>query len=121
MSGTAGQQIAAAGTMPQIGTYVQDAAEPNGQTNFIGCNPEIAYTTDVLGLWNATSFTCPTNEESAAGGIASWVVLDTSGPLIPTDTVTIASGVATKDNSTGTHTCFANVLDGEYFWAVDVA
>lgn len=116
MSGTAGQQIGTSGTIPPIGAYVQDATHPNGITNFIGCNPEIAYKTD-QGI--ALAFTCPTNEEAATGGVGVWV--KSASTLIPTDKVAIVDGVATKDNTTGTHTVFTNAVANDYLWVLDVA
>lgn len=120
MTGVAGSTIGIAGVQPAIGAYVQDATHPNGETNYIGCNPATAHDTDVLGQWSATAtFTCPTNEEAAAGGIGSWV--KSASVLVPTDKVVIANGVATKDNATGTHTVFCKAAVGQYLWAVDIA
>ena len=120
MTGVAGSTIGVAGVQPSIGLYVQDATHPNGETNYIGCNPLKAYDTDVLGQWSATeAFTCPTNEEAATGGVGTWV--KSASTLVPTDKVTIADGVATKDNSTGTHTVFCNAVLGQFLWVLDVA
>ena len=120
MTGVAGSTIGISGVQPAIGAYVQDATHPNGETNYIGCNPLKAYDSDVVGQWNATTaFTCPTNEESATGGVGTWV--KSASVLIPTDKVVIADGVATKDNSTGTHTVFCNAAVDQYLWVLDVA
>ena len=115
----AGAQIGTTGTQPAIGAYVQDAAAPSADTNYIGVNTKVAYKTNVLGEAYAAGFTCPSNEEAATGGIASWV--QSASTLVPTDKVAIVSGVATKDNATGTHTVFCNAVSGDYLWVTDVA
>ena len=118
MSGNLGAQIAAAGVQPPIGAFVQDAVHPNGATNFIGCNPEIAYVSNEAGIVIGSG--CETNYGTALTSTGSKAATYCSSAvvLIPTDKVTISSGVATKDNSTGTHTVFADVPAGGYFWAV---
>ena len=118
MSGTCGAEIAAAGVQPPIGVFVQDALHPNGATGFIGCNPEIAYATNEEGINIAT--TCSTNYGTAltSTGSKDATYCSSAVALIPTDKVTIVGGVATKDNSAGTHTVFANVPVGGFFWAV---
>ena len=117
MAGTAGQQIGAAGTQPPISTYVQDTLAPVGDTNCIGCNPKTGYVTNAFG--GAVGFISPcdrgtTQTDKDAVWASSAVV------LIPTDKVTLVAGVATTDNATGTHTVFANVPAGGYFWAVEI-
>lgn len=119
MAGVAGAAIGVAEVVPAIGGYVQDALAPCADTNYIGVNTAVAYKSNVLGEDFATGFTCPSNEEAATGGVAVWV--ESASVLIPTDKVAIVDGVATKDNSTGTHTVFCNAEVGDYLWVVDVA
>jgi hypothetical protein len=115
MSGTPGVVIGGAtGPQPPIGAYVQDTVHPNGDTNFIGCNPEIGYAANP-GIPIAT--TCPVNSGSAQT-TKNAVFCSSAVVLVPTDKVTISSGVATKDNSTGTHNVLANVPAAGFFWAV---
>ena len=114
-TGTAGQQIATTGYIPNIGAFVQDATHPNGATDFAGCNPEIGYDRNALGC--DIGFVCPTN--AGVGQLsASAIWGHTTVALVPTDKVTIASGEFTKDNAAGTHTIYANIPAGGYGWAV---
>ena len=114
-TGTAGQQIGAAGVQPNIGAFVQDALHPNGATNFAGCNPEIAYTYNAVGV--DIGFTCYTNYGTTQSAKpATWG--HSTVALVPTDKVTIAAGEFTKDNAAGTHIIATNVPAGGYAWAV---
>lgn len=118
MSGTPGAEIANTGVQPPIGAFVRDTLHPNGATGYIGCNPEIAYATNEEGINLAT--VCSTNYGTAltSTGSKDAVYCSSAVVLIPTDKVTIVAGVATKDNASGTHTVFANVPAGGFFWAV---
>jgi hypothetical protein len=113
---------------PAIGGYVQETVYPRGQTNYMGVDTKIAYDTNVLGEGNTDPFissapqpdwTCPMDDNAVTGGIGQWV--KSASALIPTDKVTIALGVATKDNAAGTHNVFATVKIGQFFWAPTVA
>ena len=115
MSGIPGVVIGGAtGPQPPIGEYVQDTAHPNGDTNFIGCNPEVGYASNP-GIPIATE--CPVNSGSAQTTKGA-TFCSINEVLIPTDKVTISDGVATKDNSTGTHNVLADVPADGFFWAV---
>lgn len=112
-----------------IGEYVQDALHPNGSTNYIGCNPATSYATNILGESDTNPFQTsapqpdwlvPVNDNAADGGKAQ-LVKNGAVALVPGDKVTVAAGVATKDNATGTHNVFANVPANYFFWAVDAA
>jgi hypothetical protein len=120
MSGTPGAEIATTGTQPPIGAFVQDTVHPNGATGFIGCNPEIAYDTNEMNIPLAT--VCSTDYGTAltSTGSKDAVYCSSAVVLVPTDKVTVSAGVATKDNSTGTHLVFANVPAAGFFWAVPV-
>lgn len=123
--------------------YVQDTAHPNGMTNYDGCNPEIAIapTLDVNaskpgtsvwlapGDWSASPmFTCPVNSSAnlSASALRLATLVYTTVALVPTDQVTIANGIATKDNTTGTHDVNCTITAADlaanggkmYFWAV---
>ena len=115
-TGTAGQQIGGvAGTQPNIGAFVQDTLHPNGATDFAGCNPEIAYTYNAVGV--DVGFTCYTNYGTTQSAKpATWG--HSAVALVPTDKVTIAAGEFTKDNAAGTHTIFGNIPAGGFGWAV---
>ena len=115
-TGTAGQQIGGvAGNQPVIGEFVQDILRPNGDTNFMGCNPAIGYDRNALGC--DVGFTCPTNFGAAAGTKpATWG--HSAVALVPPDKVTIAAGEFTKDDAAGTHTIGGNIPAGGYGWAV---
>lgn len=114
---------------PPIGAYVQDALHPNGDTNYIGCNPATSYETNILGESDTNPFQTSApqpnwlvnvNDNATWGGKAQ-LVKNGATALVPGDKVTIASGVATKDNSTGTHNVFATVPANYFFWAVNAA
>ena len=112
-----GQQIGIAGTQPNIGAFVQDVLRPNGQTNYIGCDSLTSAATneDVRNIPIGT--VCQTNygtTQAAKDAIYS----SSAVVLIPTDKVDVTSGVAVKNNATGTRTVFANVPAGGFFWAV---
>ena len=119
-TGTAGQQIAFAGTQPNIGAYVQEGStgtgnQPCGDTTFAGCNPAIGYATNALGC--DIGFTCPVNSGAAqATKSATWC--SSAVVLIPTDKVDVTAGVATKNNATGLYMVYASVPAAGYFWAV---
>lgn len=120
MAGSPGEIIGSGGTQPPIGLYVQDATEPTTSTNFIGVDTGTAYETNVLGMDVGTPVAPPgTQGVTLNSKFLQWCQLDTSGPLIPTDKVSITAGIATKDNTTGTHTCFADVPNSYFFWAVE--
>jgi len=119
MSGVAGAQIGTTGQQPVIGVYVQDALDPTANTNYAGVNAHVAWDTNVIEEDYAAGFTAPVNDNVATGGIAQWV--KSASALIPTDKVAIASGIATLDNSTGTHNVFATVAIDQFFWAVEIA
>ena len=112
-----------------IGAYVQDALHPNGDTNYIGCNPAVSYETNILGESDTNPFQTSApqpnwlvlvNDNAAAGGKAQ-LVKNGAVALVPGDKVNVAAGVATKDNATGAHNVFANVPANYFFWAVDAA
>lgn len=120
MSGAAGAQIGAAGTQPPIGTYVQDALDPTTSTNVIGVDVGAAYKTNVMGVAIDPAYVVPGTQGATVGDLdIQWV--KSASVLVPTDKVTIALGVATKDNVTGTHSVFATVAVDDYFWAVEDA
>jgi hypothetical protein len=123
--------------------YAQDTAHPNGMTNYDGCNPEIAIIPqlnaekskvgtpvyDAPGDWMASPmFTCPTNlgANLSSGALRYATLVYTTVALVPTDQVTIANGIATKDNATGTHDVNCTITAADltagggkvYFWAV---
>jgi hypothetical protein len=104
---------------PVIGAYVQDALEPAADTNYIGVDVTQVWDRNFLAEDYVTGWTAPVDDNAATGGKASFVL--SASALVPTDKVTIAAGVATLDNLTGTHTVFATVAAGQYFWAVDAA
>jgi hypothetical protein len=104
---------------PTIGAYVRDALEPAADTNYIGVDVTQVWDRNVLAEDYVTGWTAPVNDNAATGGKAAFV--KSASVLVPTDKVTIAAGVATKDNAAGTHTVFANVAIDQYFWAVDAA
>lgn len=129
MSGVAGSTIGIAGVQPVIGMYVQDALFPRANTNYIGVNPRTAYANNVLGQGNTNPFLTsapqpdwivPMDDNAVTGGTGQWVKNGATA-LVSGDKVTIAAGVATKDNSTGTHNVFAKVAANEFFWAPAVA
>jgi hypothetical protein len=114
---------------PSIGAYVQDALAPAADTNYIGVNTKTAYATNVLGESDTDPFATsapqpdwlvPVDDNAATGGKAQ-LVKNGATALVPTDKVTISAGVATKDNSTGTHNVFATVPANYFFWAVAAA
>jgi hypothetical protein len=117
MSGAAGAQIGTAGVQPPIGAYVQDATAPAGNTNFIGVNTGVSWSYNQLGI--DIGFTAPVDDNPATGGLATWV--KSASVLVPGDKVTIAAGVATKDNSTGTHNVFCNAAVNDYLWVPTAA
>lgn len=128
MAGVAGSTIGIAGVQPVIGAYVQDSLEPRANTNYIGVNVKTAYNDNVLGQgqtapWQTSApqpdWIVPMDDNAATGGLGQWV--KSASALVPGDKVTIAAGVATKDNSTGTHNVFATVAVGQFFWAPAVA
>ena len=126
MAGVAGSTIGIAGVQPAIGVYVQDAVDPTADTNYEGVNVKVAYATNVLGEGSIDDavapqpdWIVPVNDKATAVGTAQWV--KSASALIPTDKVGIVAGVATIDNATGTHTCFATVAVGDFFWAVLIA
>ena len=116
MSGVAGGNIGTSGSQPAIGAYVQDAAAPNANTNFIGINPTRVYATNEIG--QAIGFTSPANFASATGKTAQWV--QAGDAIVAGDDVTIAAGVTTVDNVSGTHTAFAAAEIGEYLWVFEI-
>ena len=125
----AGANIAAAGVQPPIGLYVQDALAPAANTNYIGVNTKVAYATNPVSESDTNPFATsapqpdwivPVDDNPATGGTAQ-LVKNGATALVPTDKVTISAGVATKDNSTGTHNVFANVPANYFFWAVTAA
>ena len=119
MSGVPGSLIGIGGLQPAIGMYVQDAVDPTTSTNFIGVDSGTSYEYNALGMAVDTPVAPPgTQGLTENAKFIQWAQLDTSGPLVPTDKVVITDGVATKDNTLGTHTVFANVADGGFFWAV---
>lgn len=124
-----GTPWSAAVIQPPIGAYVQDAARPNGSSNYIGCNPATSFATNILGESDTNPFQTsapqpdwlvPVNDNATDGGKAQ-LVKNGATALVPGDKVTIAAGVATKDNATGTHNVFATVPANYFFWAVDAA
>ena len=118
MAGEAGAQIATTGTQPPIGAFVQDLLHPNGATNFMGCNPEIGYSTNSEGI--TIGAVCATNYGTVltGGGSKNAIYCSTTVVLIPTDRVDVTAGVATKNNATGIFDVLANVPAGGFFWAV---
>jgi len=115
MSLTSGDQIGTAGVQPVIGLFVQDTLAPDGATNFIGCNPRIAYAAGQVGIEINT--VCNSNFGTSASAkpatFASSAVV-----LIPTDRVDLTAGVATKNNASGLYDVYANVPAAGRFWAV---
>jgi len=110
-----GEQIAIAGTTPNIGAYVQDTLEPSGDTSYIGCNPKIGYDRNVLGA--SVGAVCPVNT-GVAQTTKTAIWSSSAVVLIPTDRVDVTAGVATKNNATGAYDVLANVPAAGYFWAV---
>jgi hypothetical protein len=112
-----------------IGAHVQNAAKPEAETNYIGANPRTAYATNPVSESDTNPFATtapqpnwlvPSNDNPAIGGTMQ-LVKNGATALVPTDKVTIAAGVATKDNASGTHTVFATVPANYFFWAVTTA
>lgn len=128
MAAAAGAEIGTTGVQPPIGAYVQDALAPAGNTNYIGVNTGVAYEHNVLAQGTIfptesapqPDWLAPVDDNAATGGTAQWVKNGATA-LVPGDKVTIAAGVATKDNATGTHNVFANVPANYFFWAVTAA
>jgi hypothetical protein len=129
MANKAGATIGIDEVQPPIGLYVQDATEPAGNTNYVGVNTALSYATDVLGIAGPAGVSTaapqpdwivPMDDNAATGGTGQWTK-NGAVALVPTDKVTIASGVATKDNATGTHNVFAAVPANYFFWAVTAA
>jgi hypothetical protein len=100
------------------GSYVRDQLHPNGDVNAIGCNPEIAYDTDVLNEWSATvQFVCPAN--SGATPLAKdalWV--KAGGTIAKGNRCAVASGVATADTVAGGYDSFTAAKVDQYLWVV---
>ena len=117
-AGNAGAAIGLANTnkVGPIGAYVQDALHPTAENDYAGINADVSYVTNVLG--EAIGFTAYGTQGAVRGKTAQWVQNGATA-LVPTDKVTIAAGVATKDNSTGTHTVFATVPANAFFWAFE--
>jgi hypothetical protein len=105
---------------PAIGAFVQNASDPTADTNYIGVNTNVAYKTNVLGEDFAAGFTCPSTEEAATGGIASWV--QAGDAIAEGGRGNIVAGVMSA-NGTGTHVCHVagGVVAGDFFWATDFA
>lgn len=126
-AGNAGAAIGLANTSKQepIGGYVQDAgvigeAGPGAEENYAGINGASYYDSNVLG--EEAGFEANSNSGAAAGKTAQWVT--NSGGVIAAGTtkVAIAGGVATADNTTGTHNIFlviptAGIPANSWFWA----
>lgn len=128
MSGVAGSTIGVAGVQPVIGAYVQNSLDPRANTNYIGVNVKTAYNDNVLGEgqtvpWQTSApqpnWIVPMDDNAVTGGLGQWV--KSASALVPGDKVTIAAGLATKDNAAGTHNVFATVAVGQFFWAPAVA
>ena len=124
-----GTPWSAAVVQQPIGEYVRDQTRPNGDTNYIGCNPATSFATNILGESDTNPFQTAApqpdwlvnvNDNATWGGKAQ-LVKNGATALVPSDKVTIAAGVATKDNTTGTHNVFATVPANYFFWAVDAA
>ena len=117
-AGNAGAAIGLANTtkIGPIGGYVQSALNPRCENNYIGASCKPSFPTNVLG--EAIGFTCKGTGGAATGKTLQWV--KSASVLVATDKVTIAAGVATKDNTTGTHTVFgAAAVDG-YMWVSEI-
>jgi len=124
--------IATFGYQPPIGAntadtvtggdgYVRDQLHPNGVTNAFGCNPEIAYDTDVMNEWSATvQFTCPSNSGAAPNGAnkkdALWV--KAGGTIAKGNRCAVASGVATADTAAGGYDAFTAAKVDQFLWVV---
>lgn len=129
--GNAGACIGLVNTSKQgpIATYVQDVgtlgvAGPESTVNYIGTNGNTAYDSNVIGEAVAGPFTVPANDAAAAGKVAQWVT-NTALLAAGTTKVTIAAGVVTADNATGTHAIFiaipaAGLAANKFFWAFEL-
>jgi hypothetical protein len=132
MAGVAGSTInnVSPTNQPPIGAYVEAGTETRfaANTNYIGFTSKSAYLTNVLGEGSVASdptvapqpdFTCPVNDDNAAGGIAQWV--RAAGTIAENGTCTVTLGEATA--GAGTYECnvTGGVVEGDFFWANVVA
>lgn len=117
-AGNAGAAIGLANTVKNgpIGGYVQSALNPRCENNYIGasCKPSFPYNA----IGEAVGFTCKGTGGAATGKTLQWV--KSASVLVATDKVTLAAGVATKDNDTGTHTVFGSAAVDEYMWVSEI-
>ena len=107
-----------------IGDYVEASSESNlaADTNYIGYNPKLKYTTNVLGQGDATNippqpdWIVPDNDNDARGGTSQWV--RAAGTIAENGTCTVTAGAATA--GAGTYSCYVTggVVAGDFFWAV---
>jgi hypothetical protein len=100
------------------GAYVQDTIHPNGDTNALGCNPEIAYDTDVMNEWSATTqFVCPSNFGTTPfAKDALWV--KAGGSIAKGQRCAVAAGVATADTAAGGYNAYAAAAVDQFLWVV---
>lgn len=117
-TGNAGAAIGLANTTKSgpIGGYVQSALNPRCENTYAGASCKQSYPYNAIG--EAIGFTCKGTGGAATGKTLQWV--KSASVLVPTDKVTIAAGVATKDNAAGTHTVFANAAVNDYLWVSQI-
>ena len=123
----AGSQIGVAGIIPAIGEYVQDVTRPNGQTDFLGCNPAIGYTA-AEGNEEAfvVGYSCDVNSAAAGTGLGLYpatykvaIYCSIGVAIVPGNRVDVTAGVATLNNATGAYNVFCTLASpGGFFWAV---
>ena len=121
-----GTPWSAAVQQPRIGAYVEASLEDRlaADTPFIGFSSKVKYTTNVLGEGSIAiptiapqpNFTCPDNDNDAAGGLSQWV--RAAGTIAENGTCTVTAGAATA--GAGTYSCYVpgGVVAGDFFWAV---
>jgi hypothetical protein len=118
LAGTPGDEIGTSGTQPPIGAYVQDTAEPTGSSNYIGAGLTQSVSGNAIG---AIGTTVPSTVGATQGAkTLQWVQMATGQSVVAGDKVTIAAGVATKDNAAGTHTVKATAGPGDYLWVAQI-
>ena len=140
MSGVAGANIANAAGRPiqagtpwsasvvqiPIGPYVEGnrEAQQAADTNYIGYNGRVKYTTNTLGQGSVATgptiapqpnWVVPNNDNDVRGGTGQWV--RAAGTIAQDATCTVTAGAATAGAGTFECNVPGGVVAGDFFWA----